>query len=382
MERRVRVIGVMVGDINRMPDMRVKYGAFFEALSRRFELVEIFDASLKGASRYWNALKVFHPSLRRWKEHFFKNVPAFEARSRKAAAHLRNLTRQGDVVLQLGALLDSSAAGLPVVIYTDNTTSITARRPDAGRIVFSPKEQDRWLAQERQFYSRAFGIGVRSRLVRSSLLEDYKVPEERIHVVGGGANLGFSPCPKIRLQKKPLRALFIGTDFYRKGGDLVVQAFSRLRQQLDNVELWVVTGQEPPANLPLNGVRWFPPIWNREALLDLYRQADLFVLPSRQETWGDVLLEAMAFGVPCIGVTGQAMEEIIRPGQTGILVPPDQIDALAEAMLFLFTQDEARLEMGEAACKVVQCEFTWDSVVERLAPILEEAGRSASRVSI
>ncbi len=382
MKQRVRVMGVMVGDIQHKPDMQVKYGAFFDALAHCFDVVEIFDANLQGLPRYWNAVQSFYPSLPRWKEHFFKNVAAFKARSRRTVAHLNRMEQCADVILQLGAMLDPTAAGVPVVIYTDNTTQITARTPDCGRLAFGPGELQRWLACERQLYQRAFQIGVRSQLVRSSLLGEYGLPEGQVRVVGGGVNLQRIPRPVARPQGLPPRALFVGKDFQRKGGDLVLQAFSQVRQQVHAAELWMVTGEKVPAGLPLDGVRLLPPLWSREAFLDLYRQADLFVLPSRHETWGDVLLEAMAFGLPCIGVTGQAMEEIIRPGQTGLLVPPEQVETLADAMLFLFKQPEQRIQMGRAAWETVQCEFTWDSVVGRLAPILEQAAQSASRVTV
>jgi len=382
MNRRVKIAGVMVGDIQHKPDMRAKYGAFFDALARRFEVVEVFDANLDGVPRYWNALQTFSPSLPRWKEHFFKNVSAFKMRSRRATAHLRHVERRMDVVLQLGALLDPTAAGVPVVVYTDNTTRITARTPACGRLAFGPSELERWLVCEQRLYQRAFQIGVRSQLVRSSLLGEYGVPEEQVHVVGGGVNLPHVPRPAVRSQDLPPRALFVGKDFHRKGGDLVLQAFSQVRQQIHDAELWLVTGEKVPAGLPLEGVRLLPPLWSREAFLDLYRRADLLILPSRHETWGDVLLEAMAFGLPCIGVTGQAMEEIIRPGLTGLLVPPEQVAPLADAMLLLFNQSERRLQMGRAAWETVHGEFTWDSVVERLAPILEQAAQSAARATV
>jgi glycosyltransferase involved in cell wall biosynthesis len=96
-------------------------------------------------------------------------------------------------------------------------------------------------------------------------------------------------------------------------------------------------------------------------------------MPSRLETWGDVFLEAMAFGLPCIGVTGQAMNEIIRDGETGYLVPPEEVGPLSAALMDLFSDARKRLEMGNAAREVVQRNFTWDHVVSRLVPIVRSA---------
>ncbi|RME88071.1 MAG: glycosyltransferase [Anaerolineae bacterium] len=91
------------------------------------------------------------------------------------------------------------------------------------------------------------------------------------------------------------------------------------------------------------------------------------ILGPGQETWGDVLLEAMAFGLPCVGVFGQAMEEIIRHEETGLLVPPEDSDALAKALARLLSQPALRQRMGEAARQRVAREFTWARVVERIA---------------
>ena len=78
----------------------------------------------------------------------------------------------------------------------------------------------------------------------------------------------------------------------------------------------------------------------------LYCEADFLVLPSRQETWGDVILEAAAYGVPSIGTYGQAMEEIIQDGETGLLVPMDDIEQLANALDSLLSDPNLRIEMG------------------------------------
>jgi glycosyltransferase involved in cell wall biosynthesis len=381
MSGRLRVAGVLVGDMDHQPDMRAKYGGFFEALGRHFELVEIYDASLRGFGRYLNALRTFNPSVPYWKEHFFKNVPAFQTRSRRLASHLRRMHNQVDVVLQLGALFDATwdDSVLPVVVYTDNTTRISARYPDSGRTPLKPDELARWLVYESQFYHRSSHVCVRADIVRRSLIQDYGLPGERISVVGGGVNFTSIPNPLGVGANGPPTALFIGKDFYRKGGDLVLHSFAQARSQVPDARLIMVTEKTIPSGLPLDGVHILPPTWQRDVIENLYCQADVLILPSRLETWGDVLLEAMAFGLPCIGVQGQAMEEIIRHGKTGLLVPPGQPQALASALTQLLAQPELRRRMGQAARAHVTREFTWERVVERIAPWIDVAARRSQR---
>lgn len=374
-KRRPRIAITMVGDIHRMPDMRVKYGAFFDALARRFEVVDIFDASLHGWARYWNALCTYRPSLAVWKEHFFKNVPAFRARSRRVGGHLEQTNSQMDVVLQIGALFNSHWNGhaLPLVVYTDNTTRITSRRPEGGRLALSRRETERWVAHERDLYRGASQIAVRASLVRKSLVDEYGVDAARVSVIGGGVN--FSPLPELasRSLESPPTALFIGEGFHRKGGDLLLRAFAQARLHVPEARLRIVTRDPVPMGYSLENVEVFPPSWDREVIAGHYRRADLFVLPSRLETWGDVLLEAMSFGLPCVGVRGQAMEDIIQHEVTGLLVDQSQTNDLAGALIRLLSQPVMRQRMGQTARQLVENEFTWDRVVDRLEPALMAA---------
>jgi glycosyltransferase involved in cell wall biosynthesis len=374
-ERRLRLAAVMVGDIYRMPDMRVKYGAFFDALSRRFEIVDIYDASLRGVSRYWNAMITVNPSLAVWKEHFFKNVPSFKARSRQTTEHLKSLKWKADVVLQIGALLNSGCEidCLPLVIYTDNTTRITGRHPGGRRSALSPHQMERWVALERDLYRGASHVAVRASLVRTSLIKEYGMDADRISVIGGGVNFSPLPGPVSRPQTAAPTILFVGEGFHRKGGDLLLRAFAQAREHFPAARLWIVTRDPIPTGYPLENVEVFPPSWDRNVIAEYYRRADIFVLPSRLETWGDVLLEAMSFSLPCVGVCGQAMEDIIQHEDTGLLVDQSQTNDLAGALIRLLSQPEMRLRMGQSARALVENKFTWDHVVDRLKPVLMAA---------
>jgi glycosyltransferase involved in cell wall biosynthesis len=81
----------------------------------------------------------------------------------------------------------------------------------------------------------------------------------------------------------------------------------------------------------------------------------------------------MAYGLPCIGVTGQSMGEIIRHRETGILVPPEDVNALADVFTELLRDEELRHQMGQAGYKLVANEFLWDHVVDHLAPLINNA---------
>lgn len=376
-ERRPRIVGVVAGDIVKEAGNRTKYGLLFKAVENAFPLVEVYNAALQGPARLLNALMVIHPNRRRWQERFYQNVAAFRLRSQRVTRHLRSLDEHADLVLQVGGLFDArwNDAPLPNIIYTDYTMCLSARKPTAGRSPLNAQQLHQWVTLEQHAYQRALHICTRGEFVRTSIIKDYGIDPKRVTAIGGGVN--FERLPEIgdRSVPRPPTALFIGIDFYRKGGDLLLQAFAQARAQIPNARLLLVTGEDIPAELPRAGVEVLKPTWDRSAVAALYQQADVFVLPSRLETWGDVLLEAMAYGLPCIGVAGEAMEEIIEHSTTGLIVPADDSKTLGDALVHLLSDEQRRLQMGQSARQRIERHYTWDHVVARLASIIEGVAR-------
>lgn len=369
----VRVVGVTMGDVVSLPAASVKYGYLFTAVAQHLTLTHTIDATLDGWNRWLNGLLSFYPQRQRWQQRFYKNTLAFRQRSRAVSDQLCHLQHQADVVLQVGTMFDAGwpTAWLPNVIYTDYTSYLSAQKPDAGRSPLSPRQHKTWLDLERQAYLQADHICTRSQMVRHSLIEHYGIAPQKVTAVGGGVNFASLPALEPNNVAGPPTVLFIGNDFYRKGGDLLLKAFALVRQEIPDAQLLLLTRAPIPADLPLKGVQLIPARWDRARLMNLYQQADIFVLPSRLETWGDVLLEAMAFGIPCIGVKDDAMEEIIDHKQNGLLVQPENVAELADALQCLLGNPMIREQYGRAARQRVEEAFTWELVAGRLVEILQ-----------
>lgn len=376
-ERLIKVAGLLVGDIVREPFARVKYAPFFGALGRRVDLVEVCDVTLRGSSRFLHAALAFHPQPAVWRERFYQNAHAFEARSRLAARRVGALSNRPDVLVQMGCTFNvrSHCDAPPNVIYTDYTAVLAARHPEAGRMPLRDGQIRRLIECERQAFASASHICTRSRRARASICEDYGIEPSRVTAIGGGLNLPSLPPAVSRGESQAPTALFIGKDFLRKGGDLVLRAFAQARATVPGARLICLTAVSPLPSLPLEGVELVAPTWDRCAIDALYRRADLFILPSRLETWGDVLLEAGAYGLPSIGVTGQPMEEIIEDGLTGCLVPPENADELARALHSMLSDRQLRERMGHAARQRVEAMYTWNAVVDRLLPKIAASSR-------
>ncbi len=103
---------------------------------------------------------------------------------------------------------------------------------------------------------------------------------------------------------------------------------------------------------------------------DMVRVSDLFVLPSFYEALGCVYLEAMACGVPAIGVKGMGIDEIIVDGKNGYLVEPCDVDDLYEKMKKAVADREALAKMGKEAYKTAS-EYTWEASAKSLNDIYQ-----------
>ena len=120
------------------------------------------------------------------------------------------------------------------------------------------------------------------------------------------------------------KILFVGGDFYRKGGAILLQAFRALPDGL--VELHIVTRSDVPAAEGIHIYRDMQP--NTVELLSLYHQCDAFVLPTGADAFGLVLVEAMACGLPVVTTRVGGVAEVVADGETGYLVQPGDGEAL------------------------------------------------------
>lgn len=220
----------------------------------------------------------------------------------------------------------------------------------------------------RQIFARARSLVAFSDWVRRSLLSDYGVPSDKVVVLPQGVDTvawtpgaaGLVGAP----QRARLRLLFVGADFERKGGGLLLQAW---RAGLSaTCELDIVTRDSSLA--ASEGIRLHRGLTpNCPELKRLYAQADLFVLPSRGDASPFAVLEAMASGLPVVATRVGALDEMVDDGKTGLLIPAGDAGALASAVLAL-AANRARLDaMGRAARARACTDFDGPTNYRRLA---------------
>ncbi len=176
---------------------------------------------------------------------------------------------------------------------------------------------------------------------RRSLVDDYGVDSDRITVIAPGVNLDLWPRPAPQATAGLVRILFVGADFARKGGEVLLQAFDGLR---DHCELHLVT---KAAIAPAPGVHVYRDVApNSDLLKRLYATADIFALPTLADCFPLVIQEAMAAGLPVVATDVGAIGEAVCDGDTGALVPPGDAMALYQALAALATDEDRRRIMG------------------------------------
>jgi phosphatidylinositol alpha-mannosyltransferase len=173
------------------------------------------------------------------------------------------------------------------------------------------------------------------------------------------------------------RMLFVGRLDERKGFRVAVAAFRRLAARFPDLLLVAVGGGPEKASataLP-EGIRDRVVLVGPVANEDLHRYeaaADVFVAPSvGGETFGVVLVEAMAAGVPVVASDIPGYDEVIRPGE-GLLVPPRDPGALADAVASLLDDPAAAKALADAG-RARAWTYSWDAVAERIEGLYADA---------
>jgi glycosyltransferase involved in cell wall biosynthesis len=239
-----------------------------------------------------------------------------------------------------------------------------------------PEMVELFASLERSAIERAHGLLFFSGFAASACRRAYASSRGKSFVVGAGANLDRPPPFQPRVSRGPLRALFVGRDFSLKGGDLLLEAASRLDPA--RFRLTVVTERRfhpRPADRPACA-RFRAPV-DKARLGALYAGHDVFVFPTRLDAFGIVVCEAMAHGMPVLATPVRAIPEIL--GRRTRLFDPyvATADQLASAL--------ERAARDPALCRAVgrrnfvraREQFDWQRVTDRILALMLAGGPRA-----
>ena len=206
-------------------------------------------------------------------------------------------------------------------------------------------------------------------------------------VIPNGVNAAqFSPAARLarrertrvsrRFRDEDIVLLLIGNDWHNKGLPAILEALARLSDR--PVKLLIVGNDAPTESRSMAkrlGVLERC-VWEQSCadIMDAYAAADVYISPSREDSFGLPVAEAMACGLPVITSAFAGISSLVHDGTDSfVLRDPRDVESLAKLIRLLCEQEELRSRMGEAAAKTV-LEWTWERTAAAVWELVQEAG--------
>ena len=335
--------------------------------------------------------------------------------------HLHHLTPINEAARRI-------APHVPVVAHLHGTELLMLEEIDGGAVSWPHAEA--WAQRMRRWARQAHTLVVPSRAQLPRVRSVLGIGEERCVVLSNGVDLdlfdrrevgrrshwrrqladepqgwapgeqegsvGYTPEEAERVARHPV-VLYVGRFTAVKRLPLLIRAWAQAEPRFGEPASLVLVGGHPDeweGEHPLEAIAaagardvflagWHP----QEQLPEFLAASDVLVLPSVREQFGMVLPEAMACGIPPIGVNRFGPAEIIDDGQTGWLVEPDDQQALADAIVAAVNEPAERARRGAAAYAASRERYGWGAIAEQLAEVLDDArasdaGLGADRLSL
>jgi glycosyltransferase involved in cell wall biosynthesis len=291
------------------------------------------------------------------------------------------------------AILSAVPAGCPVVIdglafgALPEVGALRSRTPLIA-LVHQPlaldpgleaKQADTFRESERAALAAAAGVVVTSDATGRILIRDYGVPVQNISIVRPGND----PGPQgVGGNDGIVRLLSIGSVLPVKGYDLLIAALARLSEMPWQLTIAGDRTRNPAAAAQLDADIETRGLGNRvtvlgavppEQVIELYLASDVFVLASRFEGYGMALAEAIAHGLPVVSTLAGAIPDTVPRG-AGILVPPDDVAALARALRCVIGDPVERQRLATNARAAAAQLPTWQDSARLFAGTIERVG--------
>lgn len=274
----------------------------------------------------------------------------------------------------------------PLVTLLRGGTLVVAARAGGARVVLHAHGGliELWLTTRPRRTTARLALAGADRIAAVSeggraALEDVLGSRRVVTIANGVDTETFRPAAQLH---HPPRILYAGLLTPRKGVVDLIRASEVLRERGLDHELWLAGGtpdEGPAAEAEVQaaagaGVRLLGPI-PREAMPDVYRQVDIFCLPSWWEAAPLSILEAMASGLAVVATSVGDVPRMVSDGQTGFVVPSRDGGALADALGRLLSDAELRRSCGEAGRRRACDAFSSTNTSRAIAALYDEIAR-------
>ena len=360
---------IVTGDRNFFSQKR--FSLLFDALAGHFDTLEcvsienIYDAKwFKKAAKQVIRKLPFPVTTSGRVSAMRKNKASFINQSRLCERQIRSLKATPDFVFHLFGMYCPfwDCFDIPFSMYLDYTMALAYKtwQPWAPFV----REDDflAWKECESIAYKQAASIFTFSHLVKQSLVEDYGIEPHKVFVVGASGQF-LSPYEGIK-RFGSHRILFNASNFERKGGDLVLSAFQKIKAAISTAELVIIGEELALGKQP--GVNNLGIVSGPGAMQQLFLDCDILLAPALCEPYGQLLVESINYGLPCVVSNIGGMPEIIDHDVNGLVLSELTPDCLADAVIGLL-QDTPRLERyAKAGRQKVKEQLNWGVIAAKI----------------
>ena len=298
---------------------------------------------------------------------FEKRPKIFIMKSQRIEHQIKQLEYNPELVVHLFSTCRPfwHKPSIPYVMYLDYTMALAEKNWLLWAYFIDHKERDSWLKYERESYEQAYHLFTMSNIVKSSLIKDYGIDSQKITVVGSSGNFIEAYDGEKTFGNQQI--LFNGSDFHRKGGDLVIAAFKYVKKSLPEAKL-VIIGKKIFINE--DGIDNPGYISSRSELHNLFLKTDLVVAPGYCDPFPTFLMEAMNYGIPCIVSASDGMPEIVAHQVNGIVIEQPTEEILANQIVNLLSNPSLLRSMSQAARNHVKNKFNWNNIAKQIVEVL------------
>lgn len=279
---------------------------------------------------------------------------------------LEDLRGRGYVfTFQTQSIFDASLPGVPHFVYTDHSHLANQLYPG-----FDPNNlfPESWINMERSIYHHSSLCFTMSTNIASSLIEQYHCSAEKVKCVYAGKNTAASTASDHIDRYRRKNILFVGVDWERKGGPLLVSAFENVLRVHPDSTLTIV-GCSPGIDLPNVSVVGRIPL---EDVNKYYQAASIFCMPTNIEPFGVAFIEASANRLPIIGTNIGALPDIVTEGESGFLIPPgDQLQLESRLNMLLNKPDQCQ-RLGRDGFLKNELRYNWNTVGATIKKHIED----------
>ncbi len=263
------------------------------------------------------------------------------------------------------------ATGKPVIYVTDAVPQYL--RDAYGRTITETQ-----IETERRAVTSAFAVLYASDFMRNEAIRHFGEDlAGKVHAMPWGLNNDAAPTGYTDKPKSAPKLLFIGMDWERKGGPMMLEAFQQVRQRWPDSQL-IVTGPSKHPAPTTEGIvyRGFLDKNNasdRQTMESDLANAHVMLFPTKAECLGMVVAEANSYSTPVLGSAVGGVPSVLKDGINGVLMPPDaSAERFAEAIANVLNDREHYEALSRSSFDYYRANLTWEHWTEQVMSFLQE----------